>query len=90
MMHVFQVHRTKLKKFARLSMVAQPLNDLLSNRSLTGAYMYIYVVHMQCNIYFISISCIYTILNNICCRAILGFSTLDLIAARALTDKLLQ
>lgn len=89
MMHVFQVHRTKLQKFARLSMVAQPLNDLLSNRSLTGAYMYmyIYVVHMQCNIYFISI---YTILNNICCRAILGFSTLDLIAARALTDKLLQ
>lgn len=81
MMHVFQVHRTKLQKFARLSMVAQPLNDL------TGAYMYIYVVHMQCNIYFISI---YTILNNICCRAILGFSTLDLIAARALTDKLLQ
>lgn len=87
MMHVFQVHRTKLQKFARLSMVAQPLNDLLSNRSLTGAYMYIYVVHMQCNIYFISI---YTILNNICCRAILGFSTLDLITARALTDKLLQ
>lgn len=87
MMHVFQVHRTKLQKFARLSMVAQPLNDLLPNRSLTGAYMYIYVVHMQCYIYFISI---YTILNNICCRAILGFSTLDLIAARALTDKLLQ
>lgn len=87
MMHVFQVHRTKLQKFARLSMVAQPLNDLLSNRSLTGAYMYIYVVHMQCNIYFISI---YTILNSIYCRAILGFSTLDLIAARALTDKLLQ
>lgn len=36
MMHVFQVHRTKPQKFARLSMVAQPLNP---SRARTCIYM---------------------------------------------------
>lgn len=87
MMHVFQVHRTKLQKFARLSMVAQPLNDLLYIKPIPHGRVHVYISSAHAMQY---LFCIYTILNNICCRAILGFSTLDLIAARALTDKLLQ